>query len=73
MHHKPAFLLDFELPPGAFDVNVTPDKVHVVALVYANFTHVAIHMSRIVVIAHEFCVISVKSFLLMSAPFWKPW
>jgi len=24
--HKPAFALDLQLPPGSFDVNVTPDK-----------------------------------------------
>ena len=26
MKHKPAFVLDVRLPPGSFDVNVTPDK-----------------------------------------------
>ncbi len=26
MGHKPAFVIDLELPPGSFDVNVTPDK-----------------------------------------------
>lgn len=26
MKQKPAFILDLRLPPGSFDVNVTPDK-----------------------------------------------
>lgn len=26
MKQKPAFVLDIRLPPGSFDVNVTPDK-----------------------------------------------
>lgn len=26
MKQKPAFVLDLRLPPGSFDVNVTPDK-----------------------------------------------
>ena len=26
MKHKPAYILNFILPPGTFDVNVTPDK-----------------------------------------------
>lgn len=26
MKQKPAFILDLRLPPGTFDVNVTPDK-----------------------------------------------
>lgn len=26
MKQKPAFILDLKLPPGSFDVNVTPDK-----------------------------------------------
>lgn len=26
MKQKPAFVLDVRLPPGSFDVNVTPDK-----------------------------------------------
>lgn len=26
MKHRPAFVLELALPPGAFDVNVTPDK-----------------------------------------------
>ena len=26
MKNKPAFILDFKLQPGSFDINVTPDK-----------------------------------------------
>ena len=26
MKHKPAAVLDVQLPPGSFDINVTPDK-----------------------------------------------
>lgn len=26
MSHKPAFIIDLQLPTGSFDVNVTPDK-----------------------------------------------
>lgn len=26
MKQKPAFIIDLRIPPGTFDVNVTPDK-----------------------------------------------
>jgi DNA mismatch repair protein PMS2 len=34
--HKPAFALDLQLPPGAFDVNVTPDKREALLVGEAN-------------------------------------
>ena len=32
MKHKPAYILNFMLPPGTFDVNVTPDKRQVLLI-----------------------------------------
>ena len=38
MKHKPAFVLDFVLPPGKFDINITPNKREVFLVDEASLT-----------------------------------